>query len=169
MKEKRLYAAYGSNLNLEQMAFRCPTAKLVGTGKVMGYEFQFRGSERNAHATIVPKKGASVPVAVWELGSQDEMSLDRYEGYPSYYFKRDVEVALGDRSVTAMAYLMDLKQEPGLPSSRYYDVVREGYLDCGFDEGVLVHAYRESIGCLFRQYMDDTSDDELTEGGMKLE
>ena len=27
---KKLYIAYGSNLNLKQMKYRCPTAKFVG-------------------------------------------------------------------------------------------------------------------------------------------
>ena len=30
----KLYIAYGSNLNLEQMANRCPTAKVVGTSEI---------------------------------------------------------------------------------------------------------------------------------------
>lgn len=30
--KKRLYAAYGSNLNLRQMEHRCPDAKLRATG-----------------------------------------------------------------------------------------------------------------------------------------
>ena len=34
----KLYLAYGSNLNLEQMANRCPTAKVVGNSKINGYE-----------------------------------------------------------------------------------------------------------------------------------
>lgn len=39
---KKLYIAYGSNLNIRQMAFRCPGAKLRGTGTVEDYELQFR-------------------------------------------------------------------------------------------------------------------------------
>ena len=35
---KKLYIAYGSNMDEEQMAFRCPTATLVGTAIVEGYE-----------------------------------------------------------------------------------------------------------------------------------
>ena len=30
MKKKQLYIAYGSNINLEQMAFRCPHSSVVG-------------------------------------------------------------------------------------------------------------------------------------------
>lgn len=35
---KKLYIAYGSNLNLNQMKYRCPTAKLLGVGVVKNYE-----------------------------------------------------------------------------------------------------------------------------------
>lgn len=30
MDEDKLYFAYGSNINLNQMAFRCPAAQVVG-------------------------------------------------------------------------------------------------------------------------------------------
>lgn len=79
---KRLYVAYGSNLNIRQMKYRCPTAKLYGTGVIDNYELQFKGQPHGAFATIAPKDGSSVPIAVWEIQARDEMSLDRYEGYP---------------------------------------------------------------------------------------
>ena len=56
--KKRLYTAYGSNLNLSQMAMRCPTAKLVGIGTIQDYELQFKGRPQGAFATIAPKEGA---------------------------------------------------------------------------------------------------------------
>ena len=49
MKNKQLYIAYGSNINLEQMAYRCPHSKVVGTSEIKDYELEFRGV-----ATIVP-------------------------------------------------------------------------------------------------------------------
>ena len=52
-----LYVAYGSNINLPQMSFRCPHSKVVGTAMVKGWELEFRGV-----ATIVPKPNAEVPV-----------------------------------------------------------------------------------------------------------
>ena len=87
MKYKRLYIAYGSNINLEQMAFRCPNSKVVGTRMIPGYELEFRGV-----ATIVPKEGAEVPVLLWEIDQRDEISLDRYEGFPRMYRKELFEV-----------------------------------------------------------------------------
>ncbi len=35
---KRLYIAYGSNLNVRQMKTRCPNAKILGTEKLKDWE-----------------------------------------------------------------------------------------------------------------------------------
>ena len=42
--EEILYFAYGSNINLEQMAHRCPDAQIMGPVTLENYELQFRGS-----------------------------------------------------------------------------------------------------------------------------
>ena len=141
---KRLYVAYGSNLNIRQMKYRCPTAKLYGTGVIENYELQFKGHPESAFATIAPKEGASVPVAVWKIQPKDEQSLDRYEGYPSHYFKQDVPVQLDGEEVSAMVYIMNLKMDFGIPSSGYYGTVYQGYQDCGLDVTVLNQAMEES-------------------------
>ena len=71
------YIAYGSNMVQEQMAFRCPDAKLIGMGYIEGAQLEFY-----LHATVerTGKKRNRVPVAVWEISRSDEISLDRYEG-----------------------------------------------------------------------------------------
>lgn len=108
---KKLYIAYGSNLNLNQMKYRCPTAKLLGVGVVKNYELQFKGMPHCSYATIAPSNGKSVSVALWELQPRDEKLLDRYEGYPSHYFKQDLPVKLNNGSeLTAMVYIMNLQQ-----------------------------------------------------------
>ena len=62
MEYRRLYIAYGSNINIEQMANRCPNSKVIGKEMLKGYELEFRGV-----ATIVPKENAEVPVLIWEI------------------------------------------------------------------------------------------------------
>lgn len=141
---KRLYVAYGSNLNIRQMKHRCPGAKLYGTGEIKDYELQFKGQPENAFATIAPKEGSSVPVAVWEIQPRDEMSLDRYEGYPYHYFKQNVPVQLDGEEVNAMVYIMNLKMNFGLPSPHYYQTVCEGYNDCKLDTDILNKAVGDS-------------------------
>ena len=44
MEYRRLYIAYGSNINLEQMANRCPNSKIVSKEMLKGYELEFRGN-----------------------------------------------------------------------------------------------------------------------------
>ena len=79
---KMIYFAYGSNLNLDQMAHRCPTAKVVGAGMLNGYKLIF-----NRVASIELDASQSVPVGIWEIGEYCEASLDLYEGYPRLYRK----------------------------------------------------------------------------------
>ena len=43
---KKLYIAYGSNLNLKQMKYRCPTAKLIGKGVVENYPLHWGSFSR---------------------------------------------------------------------------------------------------------------------------
>ena len=46
MSEDRLYFAYGSNINLDQMAHRCPAAEVVGPVVLENYRLLFRGNYR---------------------------------------------------------------------------------------------------------------------------
>lgn len=142
--EKKLYVAYGSNLNLKQMGERCPEAKFYRVGMIRNYELQFKGSRTCAFATIAPKKGSFVPVAVWEVSPGDETSLDRYEGYPLLYSKEKVAVKVDGGRVEAFVYVMNPEMEFGLPSGRYYNAVQEGYYDCGLDLSILDRAIRDS-------------------------
>ena len=67
-----------------------------------------------------------------------------YEGYPSHYFKQNVPVQLGGEEVSAMVYIMNLKQQFGMPSPYYYQTVLDGYHDCGLDTDVLDQAVKDS-------------------------
>ena len=58
--EEKLYFAYGSNMNLDQMAYRCPAAEAVCTAKLEGYELFFAGRPGNGVASIRPKQGGTV-------------------------------------------------------------------------------------------------------------
>lgn len=89
----RLYFAYGSNLNLEQMERRCPAAKPIGPAVLHGYELRFRGNYGGSGvATIAPKQGGHVAGLLWELTPACEQALDRYEGCPHLYEKQTVTV-----------------------------------------------------------------------------
>ena len=139
MKYKRLYLAYGSNINLEQMKYRCPHSKIVGTAMLPDYELEFRGV-----ATIVPKKGAEVPVLMWEIDQRDELSLDRYEGFPRLYRKEIFEMEVNGKVQEGMAYLMN-RDGISPPSPMYYNAIKKGYEDNGVDTKYLHDALVRSV------------------------
>lgn len=89
-----LYVAYGSNLNVQQMSYRCPGATVAFTGYLINWKLLYRGSHTGSYATVKRQKGSRVPVAVWNIDSKNEKALDLYEGYPRFYKKRNVFVQL---------------------------------------------------------------------------
>ncbi|WP_283675365.1 gamma-glutamylcyclotransferase family protein [Butyricicoccus sp. Marseille-Q5471] len=144
MSKDKIYIAYGSNLNLPQMAQRCPTAKVLGGTEINGYELLFRGSKTGAYATIEPCEGKSVPVLLWTVGKKDELALDRYEGYPTFYEKENRTVEVDGHSVDAFVYVMTEGHHLGMPSQYYVDVIAEGYRSAGFDLNILQEAINQT-------------------------
>lgn len=154
-----LYIAYGSNLNLSQMKHRCPTARVLGASEIQDYELVFRGSRYSAVATIEPCKGSNVPVLLWGIQPEDEKSLDRYEGYPNFYEKENMEIVLNGSTVSAMVYVMTPGHELGIPSKRYKTSIEEGYMDAGFDTDILQNAVDKTIGRI-ENNMEEKADQE---------
>lgn len=136
MNEK-IYLAYGSNLNLEQMAFRCPNAKVLGTSILNDYKMLFRGGRGYGVATVEPSPGDFVPVLLWGITPTCEAALDIYEGFPRLYRKETVTVKLYDEPVEAMVYIMNEGHPLAMPSPGYYSTIREGYKTALFDIDIL--------------------------------
>ncbi|MBO5610547.1 MAG: gamma-glutamylcyclotransferase [Eubacterium sp.] len=151
----KLYIAYGSNLHIEQMARRCPTASVYARGVLKDYRLVYRGSKTGSYASVEPCEGSSVPIVVWEIQPEDEERLDRYEGYPTFYYKNTVEVKTGRGILEGMIYIISPKALPGRPSQYYIDVVRTGYIENGFDLDVFNRSLRynaEECRTLYGQY-----------------
>lgn len=147
---KQFYVAYGSNLNKTQMKYRCPHAKPFCSGVLEDYELLFKGSKTGSYATVEPKKGSSVPVGIWEIDLRDEANLDRYEGFPTFYYKKYVVVkteegAIKGNALSAMVYIMHEDRPIGQPTEHYVDVCLEGYDDFGLNKLDFVDAVLTNI------------------------
>lgn len=153
MKNKQLYIAYGSNINLEQMAYRCPHSKVVGTSEIKDYELEFRGV-----ATIVPNKGARVPVLIWELDERDLPTLNKYEGCPSFYRQEKMAFEMDGKTYEGMAYLMN-RGTISPPSQQYYNTILQGYRENGLDEKYLQTALENSQQLEY--YVNDEFDEDF--------
>ena len=145
MSKKQLYIAYGSNINLEQMAYRCPHSKVLGISEIKDFELEFRGV-----ATIVPKENASVPVLIWELDERDLPILNRYEGWPRLYRQEKMSFELNGKICEGMAYLMNYG-EISPPSQQYYNTILQGYRENGLDESFLQKALENSFQTYFTE------------------
>ena len=147
MNEKRYYIAYGSNLNVRQMRMRCPHATILGTANLKDWELLFKGSRTGSYLTIEECENGTVPVVIWEVTAADEAALDRYEGFPTFYYKRDIRLQYKGirtgrrRTVTAFAYIMHEARPIGIPSNLYMRTCLEGYDAFRFDKTILVDAY----------------------------
>ncbi len=136
--KRRYYLAYGSNLNLQQMAFRCPQSKPVGPVILEGYELLF-----HSVATIGKKKDSVVPCGLWLISRKDEMALDRYEGWPRMYRKEMVPIMFGKRRMHVMTYIMN-GGKLSAPNPGYLRTIVDGYRDFGLDRAALNEALRKT-------------------------
>jgi hypothetical protein len=142
--KKKIYLAYGSNLNLEQMKLRCPEAKVLGGAVLEDYALVFRGGDDRAVADITPRQGGQVPALLWEITPSDEAALDLYEGWPRLYVKKTLTVIFGGKPIEAMAYVMSEGQSLGYPGRDYLWVIMRGYQTAGFDTETLMEAASRS-------------------------
>ena len=136
--EEKYYFAYGSNMNLEQMAYRCPSAEVVENVHVEGYRLAFCGRPSgNGVATILPEEGSHVDGVLWKITKECEQSLDYYEGYPHLYSKEIIHVKNSDgkeRNVTVYTINEPYKSQPSVPSPVYLEGILGGCREEGIRE-----------------------------------
>jgi hypothetical protein len=122
-----IYFGYGSNMNHDQMSKRCPSAKFLKPIFLRGWRLAMF-----CHATIEPKRRASVAGALWEITYDDLLALDRYEGTPFYYRRRRWQ----QDGEEFFFYEMN-DPRTGSPGDMYIESIRQGYKDCGLDPKLL--------------------------------
>ena len=144
--EGKYYFAYGSNMNLGQMAFRCPAAEVVENVRVEGYRLAFCGRPSGSGvATILPEEGSHVDGVLWKITKECERSLDCYEGYPHLYGKETICVKNADgkeRDVTVYTIKEPYKSQPSVPSSVYLEGILEGCRENGISEKAVLEVQR---------------------------
>ncbi len=140
------YLAYGSNLNLSQMSYRCPNARPVGSITLKDYRLVYKGEvDDYAYLTLEPFAGFSVPLGLFEVSLDDIHSLDKYEGYPEFYSKYYIPVKIGRKTVEALVYIMNNNFDYHLPGIEYMQTCLNGYNDFGFDRKILDRALIDTM------------------------
>jgi phage replication-related protein YjqB (UPF0714/DUF867 family)/gamma-glutamylcyclotransferase (GGCT)/AIG2-like uncharacterized protein YtfP len=111
------YFAYGSNLDVTQMARRCPDARDPRPATLADHDWLI--NERGV-ATVEPFEGGQVHGILWQVSNEDLETLDHAEGVPVRYRRDRLVVYTDDGPHDAWVYV-DHRVEAGTP--------REGYLE----------------------------------------
>src|SRR5271165_1853980 len=121
---RKLYWAYGSNLNVEQMQKRCPEATVVAPLIVPRAILRFRHV-----ADVSFHEKARCPGGLWRISQEDENALDIYEGVAyGFYEKRYLRLRIDGREEECLFYKM-LSYGIMPPSKTYLEVITQGYRD----------------------------------------
>ena len=118
------YFAYGSNLHHLQMKRRCPNCRFIKKIILHNYKLTFRS--KYGAADIEKKMGKKVYGALYLISKIAEKKLDVYEEYPILYKKMFFKY--GNKKV--MTYIMIKKTKLVPPSTRYLNIIKQGYKDC---------------------------------------
>lgn len=129
------YFAYGSNLNMAQMAARCKDSKPLSIAVLHGYHLKYR----RGFATIeYGTEHDKVFGGIYQVSNNDVAELDIYEGFPTMYYRDIVQVDVQEpRFETALTYMMHKCFDETVPRDGYYEIIEQGYLDWGLPLGSL--------------------------------
>jgi hypothetical protein len=131
-----LYLAYGSNLNVEQMKWRCPDATPVKGLAIDKYKLVFK-----YFADIEKDDDSILYAGLWDITPKCEESLDHYEGVDNQlYFKRYFRYK-GD---PVLYYKMN-NYKIEKPSRSYVQTIAKGYKDFSLPERFLYESVGKAI------------------------
>lgn len=128
--ETIIYFAYGANLDIRGMLLRCPGCKPLTRAVLSDHRLVFRGAADIEHRT-----GESVHGALYQITPVHLDSLDRFESYPRFYDRKNVQVVTADgNAVEATVYQMIRRKGYSPPFNGYLDIIISGCRDWGIPE-----------------------------------
>lgn len=131
-----LYFAYGSNLCLEQMRSRCPSASPYAIAYLSGHRLEFVGwspSWGGSVATVTENRRWKVEGMLYVMRRDEVAILDRFEGTPRHYRRVNVTVReAGGTKHAAFTYKAAAAQI-GRPSDTYVNRIASGMRRFGLD------------------------------------
>lgn len=129
-----LYFAYGSNMDREAMAVRCPRSRPVGLGKLPRHRFLIT---RDGYASVARDPRRTVHGVVWDLALSDVPALDRYESIGTgLYTKITQPIVMKGGARRALVYL-GRSAVKGEPKPGYLQAVLAAARSWGLPEDYL--------------------------------
>jgi gamma-glutamylcyclotransferase (GGCT)/AIG2-like uncharacterized protein YtfP len=111
-----LYFAYGSNMNVDAMARRCPRSKALGLARL---ERRRLAVMREGWLTAVRDPRTAVHGVLWDLALSDIAALDRYEGVPQGLYAKVTQAIIADRAPRQAIVYLGANAGPGAARPDY--------------------------------------------------
>jgi gamma-glutamylcyclotransferase (GGCT)/AIG2-like uncharacterized protein YtfP len=150
--------AYGSNMDLDQMTQRCPSARFFSVARLADHRLAFTRFSTNRQSGVadaVPAPGHEVWGVVYEITPQDLERLDRFEGYrpnrlphENAYNRDERELQLADREIgtsRVMVYLATRQANASLPNQEYKRLIVSGARHWGLPAHYLAELERIEV------------------------
>lgn len=144
-----LYFAYGSNMDPDQMAARCPDAKIVGPAYLQDHRLCFPRRSKNRGcgvSSIEPSVGHNTWGVVYESSDADLFALDKNEGFRrdrdpmgNAYNRISVTVNVGGQPVEAETYVASPQEGLHRPNAAYLAHLRDGAAHHGLPRSYLTY------------------------------
>jgi hypothetical protein len=129
-----LYFAYGSNMDRDAMAARCPQSRAIGPARLPRHRFLIIA---DGYASITRDPRRTVFGVLWDISLGDMKALDRYEGlHRGLYVKITQPVITANGAVRAIIYLAR-STAPGRPRPGYLEGVVEAARSWGLPDDYL--------------------------------
>ncbi|ABC32411.1 conserved hypothetical protein [Hahella chejuensis KCTC 2396] len=125
------YFAYGSNMSLLRLRARTPSAQLMGTGWLAGYQLRFHKVGRDASAKCDIFHTGTIEDVVYGglflIDEQDRYALDLAEGAGNGYDPADLSITTENKAVMqALTYVATITDAYLLPFDWYLEHVLRG-------------------------------------------
>ena len=159
MDETLPYFGYGSNLDAEDWKNWCKKEGIqhaemseIGNAYPPGYKMKFHyysnGRGGGAADVVLADANSEVPGALFTLNKEGWEAMNRKEGHPNYYEKKQVTVRTSDGEVDAITYTVvveKIRDNYQQPTPEYENLVRSGLQHRNLPTTALDNALEEPV------------------------
>ena len=111
-----LYFAYGSNMDVDAMARRCPRSKALGLARLERHRLAVM---REGWLTAVRDSRSTVHGVLWDLALSDIAALDRHEDLSKGLYTKETQPVIAERGPKRAIVYFGANSGPGVLRPAY--------------------------------------------------
>jgi len=111
-----LYFAYGSNMDVEAVARRCPRSKPLGLARLARHQLAIM---REGWLTAARDPRGDVHGVLWDVAFADMRALDQYEGLAGGLYVKAQRPVIGERGAKQALVYFGANSGPGVAAADY--------------------------------------------------